>query len=327
MSEAMNRYQPTCSIDALKARAAMYQKIRQFFAERGVLEVETPILSQAGVTDVHLASVQVQRHIYGKLNTQYLQTSPEFPMKRLLASGSGAIYQICKVFRDDEHGRKHNSEFTMLEWYRPVLDLKGLMHETADLLELCLSHRFGEVRPYLLSYKHAFQDRLEINPLQASLEQLKSVANRVGLNLDLGDDRLVYMDLLFSHFVEPSLGFDGPVFLTDFPPEMASLAKVKQDEDGELVAARFEVYIEGLELANAYDELLDADVLAARFEADNTERLKQGLPTIPTDQNLLAALPNMPECSGIALGIDRLLMVSMNKMKIDQVIAFPAEIA
>ncbi|MHA3982727.1 EF-P lysine aminoacylase EpmA [Acinetobacter venetianus] len=323
----MNRYQPTCSIDALKARAAMYQKIRQFFAERGVLEVETPILSQAGVTDVHLASVQVQRHIYGKLNTQYLQTSPEFPMKRLLASGSGAIYQICKVFRDDEHGRKHNSEFTMLEWYRPALDLKGLMHETADLLELCLSHRFGEVRPYLLSYKHAFQDRLEINPLQASLEQLKGVANRVGLNLDLGDDRLAYMDLLFSHFVEPSLGFDGPVFLTDFPPEMASLAKVKQDEDGELVAARFEVYIEGLELANAYDELLDADVLAARFEADNTERLKQGLSTIPTDQNLLAALPNMPECSGIALGIDRLLMVSMNKMKIDQVIAFPAEIA
>ncbi len=327
MSGAMNRYQPTCSIDALKARAAMYQKIRQFFAERGVLEVETPILSQAGVTDVHLASVQVQRHIHGKLNTQYLQTSPEFPMKRLLASGSGAIYQICKVFRDDEHGRKHNSEFTMLEWYRPALDLKGLMHETADLLELCLSHRFGEVRPYLLSYKHAFQDRLEINPLQASLEQLKSVANRVGLNLDLGDDRLAYMDLLFSHFVEPSLGFDGPVFLTDFPPEMASLAKVKQDEDGELVAARFEVYIEGLELANAYDELLDADVLAARFEADNTERLKQGLPTIPTDHNLLAALPNMPECSGIALGIDRLLMVSMNKMKIDQVIAFPAEIA
>ena len=327
MSQATKTYQPTCSIEALKARAEMYQKIRQFFAERYVLEVETPILSQAGVTDVHLASVQVQRHIHGKLNTQYLQTSPEFPMKRLLASGSGPIYQICKVFRDNEHGRKHNSEFTMLEWYRPALDLKGLMHETADLLELCLSHRLGEVHPYLLSYKHAFQDRLEINPLQASLEQLKGVANRVGLNLDLGDDRLAYIDLLFSHFVEPSLGFDGPVFLTDFPPEMASLAKVKQDEDGELVAARFEVYIEGLELANAYDELLDADVLAARFEADNTERLKQGLPTIPTDQNLLAALPHMPECSGIALGIDRLLMVSMNKMKIDQVIAFPAEIA
>ncbi|RUP39546.1 MAG: EF-P lysine aminoacylase GenX [Acinetobacter sp.] len=327
MSQDMKTYQPTCSIDALKARAEMYHKIRQFFAERNVLEVETPVLSQAGVTDVHLASVQVQRHIYGKLNTQYLQTSPEFPMKRLLASGSGAIYQICKVFRDDEHGRKHNSEFTMLEWYRPNLDLKALMHETADLLETCLAHRFGEVRPYILSYKHAFQDRLDINPLQATLKQLKETANRVGLNLDLGDDRLGYMDLLFSHFVEPSLGFDAPVFLTDFPPEMASLAKVKTDEDGELVAARFEVYIEGLELANAYDELLDADVLAGRFDADNVERAQQGLPVIPTDQYLLAALPHMPECSGIALGIDRLLMVAMNKMKIDQVIAFPAEIA
>ncbi|MCU4640403.1 EF-P lysine aminoacylase EpmA [Acinetobacter courvalinii] len=323
----MNNYQPTCSIEALKARAAMYQKIRQFFAEREVLEVETPVLSKAGVTDVHLASVQVQRHIHGKLNTQYLQTSPEFPMKRLLASGSGPIYQICKVFRDDEHGRKHNSEFTMLEWYRPGLDLKALMHETADLLATCLAHRFGEIRPVVLSYKHAFQDRLEINPLQATLKQLKDTAHRVGLNLDLGDDRLGYMDLLFSHFVEPSLGFDVPVFLTDFPPEMASLAKVKQDEEGELVAARFEVYIEGLELANAYDELLDAEVLASRFEADNAERAQQGLPVMPTDQYLLAALPHMPECSGIALGIDRLLMVVMNQVKIDQVIAFPAEIA
>lgn len=327
MSQDMKSYQPTCSIEALKARAEMYQKIRQFFAERKVLEVETPVLSQAAVTDVHLASVQVQRHIHGKLNTQYLQTSPEFPMKRLLASGSGAIYQICKVFRDDEHGRKHNSEFTMLEWYRPGLDLKALMHETADLLEVCLAHRFGEVHPYILSYKHAFQDRLDINPLQATLKQLKETANRVGLNLDLGNDRLGYIDLLFSHFVEPSLGFDAPVFLTDFPPEMASLAKVKTDEDGELVAARFEVYIEGLELANAYDELLDAKILAERFDADNIERAQQGLPVIPTDQHLLAALPHMPECSGIALGIDRLLMVAMNKMKIDQVITFPAEIA
>ncbi|MFV5192237.1 MULTISPECIES: EF-P lysine aminoacylase EpmA [Acinetobacter] len=327
MSQTMNNYQPTCSIEALKARAAMYLKIRQFFAERQVLEVETPVLSQAGVTDVHLASVQVQRHIHGKLNTQYLQTSPEFPMKRLLASGSGPIYQICKVFRDDEHGRKHNSEFTMLEWYRPGLDLKALMHETAELLETCLAHRFGEIRPVILSYKHAFQDRLEINPLQATLKQLKDTAHRVGLNLDLGDDRLGYMDLLFSHFVEPSLGFDAPVFLTDFPPEMASLAKVKQDEEGELVAARFEVYIEGLELANAYDELLDAEVLASRFEADNAERAQQGLPVMPTDHYLLAALPHMPECSGIALGIDRLLMVVMNQVKIDQVIAFPAEIA
>ncbi|WP_151746610.1 EF-P lysine aminoacylase EpmA [Acinetobacter soli] len=315
---------PTCSIEALKARAQLYRTIREFFAQRDVMEVETPIVSQAGVTDVHLASVQVQRHIEGRVQQQYLQTSPEFAMKRLLAAGSGPIYQICKVFRDDEHGRKHNSEFTMLEWYRPGLDLRELMHETAALLNVCLAHRFDEIRPLVLSYKHAFQDRLDINPLQATLAQLKQTAQRVGLTLDLGDDRLAYMDLLFSHFVEPSLGFDTPIFLTDFPPEMASLAKVRLDEDGEEVAARFEVYIEGLELANAYDELLDASVLRARFEADNQERDKLGLQVMPLDENLLAALAHMPECSGIALGIDRLLMVATQKLNIEQVIAFPA---
>lgn len=315
---------PTCSIEALKARAQLYRTIREFFAQRNVMEVETPIVSQAGVTDVHLASVQVQRHIEGRMQQQYLQTSPEFAMKRLLAAGSGPIYQICKVFRDDEHGRKHNSEFTMLEWYRPGLDLRELMHETAALLNVCLAHRFDEIRPLVLSYKHAFQDRLDINPLQATLAQLKQTAQRVGLTLDLGDDRLAYMDLLFSHFVEPSLGFDTPIFLTDFPPEMASLAKVRLDEDGEEVAARFEVYIEGLELANAYDELLDASVLRARFEADNQERDKLGLQVMPLDENLLAALAHMPECSGIALGIDRLLMVATQKLNIKQVIAFPA---
>lgn len=320
-------FQPTCDLEALKARAKMYQRIRQFFAERDVMEVETPILSQAGVTDVHLASVPALRHVQGQQHTHYLQTSPEFPMKRLLASGSGAIFQICKVFRDDEHGRKHNSEFTMLEWYRPTFSLSDLMHETSALLNVCLAERFSELRPMVLSYKHAFQDRLDINPLQATLEQLKETARRVGLNLDLGDDRLAYMDLLFSHMVEPSLGFDTPVFLTDFPPEMASLAKVKTDEDGEQVAARFEVYIEGLELANAYDELVDADVLRQRFTTDNAERAAQGLTVMPIDEHLLAALPHMPECSGIALGIDRLLMVAQNKLKLEQVITFPADIA
>ena len=320
-------FQPTCDLEALKARAKMYQRIRQFFAERDVMEVETPILSQAGVTDVHLASVPALRHVNGQQHTHYLQTSPEFAMKRLLASGSGAIFQICKVFRDDEHGRKHNSEFTMLEWYRPTFSLSDLMHETSALLNVCLAERFSELRPMVLSYKHAFQDRLDINPLQATLEQLKETARRVGLNLDLGDDRLAYMDLLFSHMVEPSLGFDTPVFLTDFPPEMASLAKVKTDEDGEQVAARFEVYIEGLELANAYDELVDADVLRQRFTTDNAERAAQGLTVMPIDEHLLAALPHMPECSGIALGIDRLLMVAQNKLKLEQVITFPADIA
>ncbi|MFW2103024.1 EF-P lysine aminoacylase EpmA [Acinetobacter guillouiae] len=320
-------FKPTCDIQALKARAKLYRQIRQFFIERDVLEVETPILSQAGVTDVHLASVQAQRHVHGKKQMHYLQTSPEFAMKRLLASGSGAIYQICKVFRDDEHGRKHNSEFTMLEWYRPQFSLKDLMLEVTDLLNVVMAERFGEVRPTVLSYKHAFIDRLDLNPLQATLQQLKDAVHRVGLNLDLGDDRLAYIDLLFSHMVEPSLGFDTPVFLTDFPPELASLAKTKLDEDGELVAARFELYIEGLELANAYDELIDAEVLRSRFQADNTEREKLGLHVMPIDEYLLAALPNMSDCAGIALGIDRLLMVVMNQMKLEKVITFPADVS
>ncbi|RKG53658.1 EF-P lysine aminoacylase GenX [Acinetobacter cumulans] len=320
-------YQPTCDLEAMRARAKMYAQLRQFFASRDVLEVETPVLSQAGVTDVHLASVQAQRHVLGKKATHYLQTSPEFAMKRLLAYGSGPIYQICKVFRDDEHGRKHNSEFTMLEWYRPAFSLKDLMLEVTDLLNVVLAHRFGEVRPTIYSYKHAFMGRLDLNPLKATLQELKDACRRVGLNLDLGDDRLAYIDLLFSHMVEPSLGFDTPVFLTDFPPEMASLAKTRIDEDGELVAARFELYIEGLELANAYDELIDADVLRSRFEADNAEREKLGLHIMPIDEYLLAALPNMPECSGIALGIDRLLMVVKNQMKLEKVITFTADIS
>lgn len=320
-------YQPTCDLEAMRARANMYAQLRQFFASRDVLEVETPVLSQAGVTDVHLASVQAQRHVLGKKATHYLQTSPEFAMKRLLANGSGPIYQICKVFRDDEHGRKHNSEFTMLEWYRPGFSLKDLMFEVTDLLNVTLKQRFGEVCPTILSYKHAFIDRLELNPLQASLQELKDACRRVGLSLDLGDDRLGYIDLLFSHIVEPSLGFDTPVFLTDFPPEMASLAKTRIDEEGELVAARFELYIEGLELANAYDELIDAEVLRDRFEADNAERESLGIHVMPIDEYLLAALPNMPECSGIALGIDRLLMIATQKMKLEQVVTFPADIS
>lgn len=326
MSQAI-AYQPSCDVQAMRARAKMYSQIREFFAQRDVLEVETPILSQAGVTDVYLSSVQAQRHVKGQKQTHYLQTSPEFAMKRLLASGSGPIYQICKVFRDDEHGRKHNSEFTMLEWYRPSLSLKELMLEVTDLLNVTLTQRFESVRPTVLSYKHAFMDRLDLNPLQATLQELKDCCRRVGLHLDLGDDRLGYIDLLFSHFVEPSLGFDTPVFLTDFPAELASLAKTRMDEDGEWVAARFELYIEGLELANAYDELIDAEVLRSRFEADNAERAKLGLHIMPIDEYLLAALPNIPECSGIALGIDRLLMIATEKMKLEQVITFPAEIS
>ena len=314
-------FKPSASIEALKARAALYQKIRQFFAARDVLEVETPILSQAAVTDVHLASISVNRYLNGQLQTGYLQTSPEFAMKRLVASGVGSIYQICKVFRDDEHGRKHNSEFSMLEWYRPQFNLLQLMQEVADLLSAVFGHA---VEPKILTYKQAFLHRLDMNPLTADLKTLKDTARRLGLNIDLGEDRLAWLDLLFSHFVEPTLGAEYPVYLTDFPAEMASLAKVKLDEDGNRVAARFELYIDGLELANAYDELADAAEQARRFEADNAERQSRGLPVVPVDNNLLAALAQFPECAGIALGLDRLLMVLLDTRRIDKVIGFVA---
>ena len=317
-------FKPTASVEAIKARAILYQQIRQFFAARHVLEVETPILSQAAVTDVHLASIVASRHINAQHQAGYLQTSPEFAMKRLVASGLGSIYQICKVFRDDEHGRKHNSEFSMLEWYRPDFSLLELMQEVSDLLSVVFNQT---IEPKILSYKQAFLNRLEINPLNADMLTLKSTAQRLGLTIDLGEDRLAWLDLLFSHFVEPSLGFEYPVYLTDFPSEMASLAKVKTDEDGFQVAARFELYINGLELANAYDELADSTEQARRFAADNIERQQYGLAVVPVDQHLIAALDYFPPCAGIALGLDRLLMVLLEATRIDQVISFPAALA
>lgn len=318
------RYQPSCEISALHARANLYAQIRTFFAKRGVLEVETPILSSSGVTDVHLASVAAVRHIYGQKQTHYLQTSPEFAMKRLLASepSLGAIYQICKVFRDNEHGRKHNSEFTMLEWYRPSFSLAELMAETHELLEYCLER---SLQIDVLSYKAAFKNTLNINPLTADCQTLKDTAHRLGLMLDLDDDRLGYMDLLFSHAVEPSLGVTRPVFLTDFPKELASLAKTHIDDEGDEVASRFELYIDGLELANAYDELVCADTLRERFLADNAMRASLELPIMPVDERLLSALPSLPECAGIALGVDRLLMIKLGAGHLKDVVSFLAD--
>lgn len=317
-------FKPTASVEAIKARAILYQQIRQFFATRHVLEVETPILSQAAVTDIHLASITASRHINAQHQIGYLQTSPEFAMKRLVASGLGSIYQICKVFRDDEHGRKHNSEFSMLEWYRPDFSLLELMQEVSDLLSVVLHQK---IEPKILSYKQAFLHRLDINPLSADITTLKNTAQRLGLTIDLGEDRLAWLDLLFSHVVEPSLGFEYPVYLTDFPSEMASLAKIKIDEDGFQVAARFELYINGLELANAYDELADSIEQSRRFSSDNSERQQRGLAVVPVDQYLIAALDHFPPCAGIALGLDRLLMVILETTRIDQVISFPAAIA
>ncbi len=315
-------FKPSASREALQARARLYAHIRQFFSERDVLEVETPVWSQAAVTDLHLASVPAQVQLEGRNVQGYLHTSPEFAMKRLVAAGYGAIFQICKVFRDAERGRRHNVEFSMLEWYRPDWTLDALMQELTDLLSLIFAQ---PIEPELRSYREAFLVRVQLDPMTANVKQLKDRARDLGLTIDLGEDRLAWLDLIFSHFIEPILGIDAPLYLTEFPAEMASLAQVKTDAFGNRVAARFELYIDGLEIANAYDELADAEEQAKRFAADNIERQARGLPEMPVDQHLLAALREFPACAGIALGLDRLLMVLLDTRRIDRVIGFVSE--
>lgn len=306
-----------------KKRADMLAKIRQFFAERDVLEVQTPLLSQAGNTDVYLQSVSANATYLDKPTRFYLHTSPEFAMKRLLASWQVPMYQICPVFRDNERGKRHNLEFTMLEWYRPKFSLNQLAKELASLLELVLGQQ-----QILNHYRYvdAFMDYVGVHPLTASTTVLKAVAENKGIDYQMHDasvdEHQTWLDLLFSHLVEPNLGHDLPTLIVDYPKATAALARTEMDKDGHEVAKRFELYMNGIEIANAYDELADAKVLRQRFELDNQMRQAKGLPIMPIDDNLLMAVEQMPACSGIALGLDRLLMVLTKATGIDEVIAF-----
>lgn len=313
-------YQPTCTLQTAQARAAMYTTIRQFFAERQVLEVQTPVMSQAGNTDIFLQSVSSNVTVADHPTTYYLHTSPEFAMKRLLAAWQVPMYQICPVFRDNEIGSRHNIEFTMLEWYRPNFSLDELAKETNDLVSAVLGYPviFDHYR-----YVDAFMDFVKIHPFNASCDTLKAIAKDNGLNIDLGEDHQGWLDLLFSHLVEPNLGKALPTLIYDYPVATAALAKTVTDKDGNRVARRFELYINGLEIANAYDELADGQALRLRFNEDNVARKKRGLPVMPIDENLLAACDALPACSGIALGIDRLLMIKTGKTHIRDVIALP----
>ena len=316
----MNHYQPSCTLEAAKARAAMYASIRQFFAERGVLEVQTPVMSQAGNTDIFLQSVSANITVQDRPTTYYLHTSPEFAMKRLLASWQVPIYQICPVFRDNEVGSRHNIEFSMLEWYRPHFSLDDLAKETNELISAVLGYPviFDHYR-----YVDAFMDFVNVHPFDATCDTLKAIAQDCGFSVDLGDDHQGWLDLLFSHLVEPNLGKTLPTLIYDYPVATAALAKTVTDQDGNLVARRFELYMGGLEIANAYDELADGQALRVRFEQDNLARQKRGLPRMPMDEHLLSACDKLPPCSGIALGLDRLLMVATAAKTIDAVIALP----
>lgn len=238
-------------------------------------------------------------------------------MKRLLAAGSGSIYQITKAFRGGEAGRRHRPEFTMLEWYRPELSYDQLMDEVADLVALMLGH--AEVEK--TSYRDLFLHHLGIDPHSVQLSELLALARTHADYRGAGDDRDALLDLLISHVIEPELGRNGPTFVYDYPASQCALAKVTVDRHGNKVAQRFELYLKGIELANGYQELTDWREQERRFVADNEKRKRAGLPVLPMDEQLVAALRHgMPECSGVALGVDRLLMLMLGTDDIKDVI-------
>ena len=324
MSTLQNIWQPTAEIDTLKKRAQYLADVRLFFANRGVWEVETPILSQAAPTAPYLDSFTTDYTPIGTQTKQtyYLQTSPEFAMKRLLVAGSESIYQIARVFRNGEQGRLHSPEFTMLEWYRTGLSLNQLMDEVNALLQQV----FGFKPICRLSYRGVFEFFLKLNVFSCSDDEIKQCAQEriAGLPNDLDMDRDGWLELLMSYVIEPRLAaLNMPLFIYDFPASQAQLAKVITNYDGYQVADRFELYIDGVELANGYNELLDATELRQRFESDQQKRQRDNKPQIPMDKNLLSAMESgMPACSGVALGIDRLLMLAMNKKEISTVYSF-----
>ena len=321
----MTRWKPTASIENQQLRAQLLIDIRKFFAERNVLEVETPLLSQYTVTDIHTESFHTSCWRGGEKHHYYLQTSPEYAMKRLLAAGSGPIFQICKAFRNNEIGSQHNPEFSLLEWYRLNFSCQDLMDETEELLQLTLSSK----KVLRLSYEELFIKYVGINPWTASLNQLQSLAEQFSLENFMeykANARDTLLQFLFSETIGPKIGFDAPLFVYYFPASQAALAKIHPQNPA--VALRFEVYIQGIECANGFEELIDVKEQQQRFVNDNIKRCQQGLPPIEIDKRFLTALSHgLPPCAGIAVGLDRLLMIKANTRNILDVVSFPWIIA
>lgn len=313
-------WQPTATLAALKSRAALLSRVREFFAQRAVTEVETPILSAAGASDPQLHSLVTR--VAGTHDPRYLQTSPEFAMKRLLAAGSGDIYQVCKVFRDEEHGRWHNPEFTMIEWYRLGFDDAALMVEVEALLAHLLEGSRALPAAERLSYAAALQRHAGVDAFDSSEDQLAQAALRHGIHCDSQLDRDARLDLLMGLVVGPRLGVERPCFVYDYPVSQAALARVK----GGAVAARFELYVDGVELANGFHELAHAAQQRARFDADLSLRRRRGQVQPPLDENLLAALQHgLPDCAGVALGFDRLVALALGKSRLSEAMSFTIE--
>lgn len=311
-------WRPSAPLEVLKLRAATVAAARRFFNDRGVMEVDTPVLGAATASDVHIASLQTRVSMDGP-KPFYLQTSPESAMKRLLAAGSGPVFQFARAFRDGEAGAMHNPEFLLLEWYRPGFDLGALMDEVADLVTVLLESDLAVER---VSYRDAFIRCAGIDPFTASLESITALCRRSGFG-DAGDDRNAGLDLLLTARVQPSLS-PGCVFLYHFPEDQAAQARVLRGDPP--VAERFELFVNRVEIANGYRELTDARELRRRMEADGTRRRKRGLPAVPEDLRLLQAMEHgLPECAGVALGFDRLLSLKAGIEDIRRAMPFAIE--
>ncbi|HTA64233.1 MAG TPA: EF-P lysine aminoacylase EpmA [Xanthomonadaceae bacterium] len=316
-------WRPTATPETLRLRAKLYATIRTFFEARGVLEVETPILSQAGNTDPNIESFRAQfdGHVGAGSRERWLRTSPEFPLKRLLAAGIGDCYELGRVFRNGEAGRRHNPEFTMLEWYRVGWDHRLLMRETAELVRaaLALVGRMARVRES--TYRGLFLAALGIDPLCAEEDALRAPLEGIAIDPS-GLRRDDWLDLLLTHRIQPAFARDELLLVHDYPASQCALAKIRRDDPP--VAERFEVYLGPAELANGYHELTDAAEQRTRFERDRALRAQRGDVLPPLDECLLAALEQgLPDCAGVALGVDRLLGTMLDTDAIASTLAFP----
>jgi lysyl-tRNA synthetase class 2 len=316
--EDKKNWRPTASLQNLQKRAAILAKIRHFFAERSILEVETPLLCQFGVTDPYIQSFAVP----AQDGVRYLQTSPEYAMKRLLAADSGSIYQICKAFRVEENGQWHNSEFSILEWYRIDFNHHDLMQEVAEFLKSVLDFRPAKY----FRYAELFQRYLSLDIFTISDNQLREKIHSLGwLQTPLEKlDRDTCLQLLMTHAIEPHLGQEQPAFVYDFPASQAALARINLSTPP--VAERFELYIQGLEIANGFHELKNAEEQKHRFLQNQNVRRKDQTPVLDIDTYFIAALKHgLPDCAGVALGLDRLMMLAGKTDHIQNVLAFSWE--
>ena len=312
-------WQPCATLHHLRLRATILQMMRQFFYDRGILEVDTPLLGHTSTPDPHIASVPalLQLPHCQTIHRYYLQTSPEYMMKRLLAAGSGAIFQLTKAFRQGEMGRYHHPEFTMLEWYQLGLTHHQLMDEVDALLQVILKSPPAE----RISYAALFATHMNINPHLVSQDVLRTCAEHLGLTVHALDDRDTILQLLLAHSIEPQLGKDRPCFVYDFPVSQAALAKIIT-VNGQQVAARFEAYYRGIELANGFHELQDSLEQRQRLEEQLAIRRRKHLPLLPIDEYFLAALQHLPDCAGVAMGVDRLMMFITQSEHITEVMSF-----